>query len=100
MAMTLEKILAILRANEAELRAKGVVHAAVFGSVARGEERPDSDVDVMVDLDPARRLSLFDFASIQGALEDLLHVKVDLAQAKALKRFVKEQAMSEKVDAF
>jgi predicted nucleotidyltransferase len=100
MAITLEKALAILRAHEAALRAKGVLHAAVFGSLARGEARPESDVDVMVDLDPDRRLSLFDFAGIQGDLEDLLHVKVDLAEAKALKRFVKEQAMSEKVDAF
>jgi len=100
MAITLQKALAILRANEPRLRAKGVVHAAIFGSLARGEARSDSDVDVMVDLDPDRRLSLFDFASIRGDLEDMLRVRVDLSQAKALKRFVKEQAMSEKVDAF
>jgi len=100
MAITLERALAILRANEATLRAKGVLHAAIFGSVARGEARPESDVDVMVDLDPVRRLSVFDFAGIQGDLEDLLQAKVDLAEAKALKRFVKEQAVSEQVDAF
>lgn len=100
MAITLEKALGILRAHERDLRAKGVLHAAIFGSVARGEARPGSDVDVMVDLDPDRRLSVFDFAGIQGDLEDLLQVKVDLAEAKALKRFVKEQAMSEKVDVF
>lgn len=100
MAITLEEALAILRANEPDLRAKGVVHAAVFGSVARGEARPDSDVDIMVDIDPGRRIGLFAFASIKQDLEDLLQVKVDLAQAKALRRFVKEQAMSEKVDAF
>ena len=100
MAITLENALAILRAHERDLRAKGVLHAAIFGSVARGEARPESDVDVMVDLDPDRRLSLFDFAGLQGDLEDLFQVKVDLAEAKALKRFVKEQAMSEKVDAF
>ena len=100
MAITLEKALAILRANEPDLRAKGVVHAAVFGSVARGEARTESDVDIMVDIDPERRIGLFGFASIQQDLEDLLQVKVDLAEAKALKRFVKEQAMSEKVDAF
>jgi hypothetical protein len=100
MAITLEKALAILRANEPKLRAKGVLHAAIFGSVARGEAGPQSDVDVMVDLDPDRRLSLFDFAGIQGDLEDMLRVKVDLAEGNALKRFVKEQAMSEKVDAF
>jgi predicted nucleotidyltransferase len=100
MTITLEKALAILRANEPDLRAKGVLHAAIFGSLARGDARTESDVDVMVDLDPDRRLSLFDVVRIQHDLEDLLQVKVDLAQAKALRRFIKEQAMSEKVDAF
>jgi predicted nucleotidyltransferase len=99
-AITLEKALAILRANEASLRAKGGLHAAIFGSVARGDTRPESDVDIMVDIDPERRLGLFGFASLKLDLEDLLKVKVDLSQAKALRRFVKEQAMSEKVDAF
>jgi len=100
MAITLEKALAILRANEPDLRAKGVLHAAIFGSVARGEALAESDVDIMVDIDPGRRIGLFDFLRIKHDLEDLLQVKVDLAQAKALGRFIKEQAISEKVDAF
>ncbi|MGU3666312.1 nucleotidyltransferase family protein [Methylobacterium sp. A49B] len=41
----------ILRANEAELRRRGVLHAALFGSVARGEAHAESDVDVMIEID-------------------------------------------------
>jgi uncharacterized protein len=100
MAITLEKALAILRANERDLRAKGVLHAAIFGSVARGNARPESDVDIMVDVDPGRRLGLFDFVGIKHKLEDLLQVNVDLSESKALRRFIKERAISEKVDAF
>jgi predicted nucleotidyltransferase len=39
---------------------QGVAHAAVFGSVARGDDRPDSDVDILVDLDPAIVVTVFD----------------------------------------
>ena len=46
-------IIAILRENEAPLRQRGVRHAALFGSCARGEQRPDSDVDIMIEVDPA-----------------------------------------------
>jgi predicted nucleotidyltransferase len=56
MPVTLEKAIAILRANQEMLRERGVVHAAIFGSVARGDARPDSDVDIMVDIDPDRHL--------------------------------------------
>ena len=50
--MDREQVIARLRAHERELRAAGVVQLSLFGSVARGEARPDSDVDVAVKLDP------------------------------------------------
>ncbi len=49
---SLERVLAILRSRAPELRRRGVVHVAVFGSVARQDDRPDSDVDVLVELEP------------------------------------------------
>ena len=100
MTITLEKALDVLRANEDMLRARGVVHAAVFGSVARGEGEPDSDVDVLVDLAPSEPVSVFDFVRIKLDLAELMGTNVDLVERKALKRFVEEQALSEKVDAF
>jgi uncharacterized protein len=51
--MKRDEIVKTLKEREADLRAQGVTHAALFGSVARDEQRPDSDIDILVDLDPA-----------------------------------------------
>ena len=50
--MNSQEIIARLRENERALRARGVTHAAVFGSRARGDDRPDSDTDIMIEIDP------------------------------------------------
>lgn len=55
----------------------GAVNVRIFGSVARGEERVDSDLDLLVDLEPGR--SLFDLAALHLDLEDLLGCRVDIA---------------------
>lgn len=100
MSMTLDRALGILRANKDSLRAKGVLHAAVFGSVARGEAKSSSDVDVMVELDPESHMGVYQFVGIQLDLEDLFGRKVDLIEAKALKPFAVESAMQDCVNAF
>ncbi len=57
-----------------------VVELAIFGSAARGELRPDSDIDVMVTFAPDSELSLFDFAGMQSELAQILGRDVDLVQ--------------------
>ncbi|CAA7620750.1 nucleotidyltransferase family protein [Magnetospirillum sp. UT-4] len=74
----LDDILAILRAHQDELKARGVLHAGVFGSVARGEETEDSDVDVALDLDPGRSIGLFAYSGIRIYLADVLGREVDI----------------------
>ncbi|EKE20918.1 MAG: hypothetical protein ACD_7C00429G0008 [uncultured bacterium] len=61
----------------------GVKRAAVFGSVARKEAGPDSDVDILVELDEP--IGLFKFARLNYTLEDALGKKVDLVKSTALK---------------
>jgi predicted nucleotidyltransferase len=96
----INEVIAALRAHEHELRGCGVIHAAVFGSVARGEAGPDSDVDLMVDLNDEVVRSLFDYAGVYVALEQAIGRPVDLADAKRLKAHVRPSALAEAVRAF
>jgi predicted nucleotidyltransferase len=63
-AMNKDHVIATSRAHEAELKSAGVLSLSVCGSVARGEARPDSDVDLNVQLDKQKRISLFEAVEI------------------------------------
>jgi uncharacterized protein len=73
----------------AAAEAHGVRNLRVFGSVARGEDRPDSDADILADL-PAG-LSLFGLARVEAELETILGSRVDLIPAADLKPGVRER---------
>ncbi len=57
--------IAILRQFEPALRQRGVVHAALFGSVARGKKHSGSDLDIMVEIDPDARITVFDYVELK-----------------------------------
>ncbi len=97
---SLPEVIAVLRAHEADLRRRGVCHAAVFGSVARDEQSRASDNDVLVDLDPDAIPDLFTYAGIARELREWLGRDVDLAQRRMLKRHVRPAAEREAVYAF
>ena len=69
--------------------AHGVSNLRVFGTVARGEDRPDSDVDLLADFPPG--LSLFGLGRLEADLEDILGTRVDLIPAAGLKPDVRER---------
>lgn len=100
MTVTLDKILEILRANREMLHERGVLHAAVFGSVARGDAREDSDVDMLVDLRRDKPSGVFEFVRLQSDIAELLGTSVDLVERQALKAGISEAALQEAVDAF
>lgn len=69
----------------------GARNVRVFGSMARGEADAQSDVDLLVDLEPGR--SLLDLARLQRKLEELLTVKVDVVSARGLRDRVRETVL-------
>lgn len=76
-------------------RAHGATRVQLFGSAARGEARPDSDIDLLVDLEPGR--SLLDLVAIKQDLEDLLGREVDVVTEAAVSPYFREQVLHEAV---
>ena len=93
-------ILQILRDHERELKADGIVHLGVFGSVARGDASVYSDIDLLADFDASKRLTLVTLGRLQGRLSELLGVEVDLTSSTWMKEPVRTRAMYEAVRAF
>ena len=61
--MSRDQIIATLRAHESQLRRRGVSHVALFGSAARGEAKPASDIDIMIELEPDAPIGLFEYVA-------------------------------------
>lgn len=93
-------VIARLREHELELKAAGIVRLSLFGSVARGEASPQSDVDLMGDFDRTRGLTLFDMAGLEVRLGEILKTRVDLSDRHMLKEPVRLRAEREAVIAF
>ena len=83
--MRREEAIRLLKQAEPELRARGVVSLALFGSTARGEAEQDSDVDVLVDLDMSRRPTLIDLSGMRLLMEDQLGCRADMAIRDSLR---------------
>jgi predicted nucleotidyltransferase len=90
-------VLGMLRAHASALRERGVTGLWIFGSVARGEARADSDIDLLAEFDPAARLSLVGLASLRAELSELLGAPADLVERSALRPPVRDEADREAV---
>jgi hypothetical protein len=76
-------------------RRNGAVGISLFGSAVRGEDRPGSDLDVLVNLAPGR--TLLDVVAIKQDLEDLLHVPVDVVTERSVSPYMREEILRQAV---
>lgn len=94
--MNLAELLASKRSEILRIAAKhGAHNVRVFGSVARGEADEQSDIDLLVDLEPGR--SLLDQAALWIELQEVLEHKVDVVSARGLKPRIRERVLREAV---
>ena len=104
MNMTREEILKILRDREEELRGLGVEHVSVFGSAARGDSQPMSDVDLIVRLKPGFSQGGFDyfgqFGALRARLAQILKCPVDLVEEPVEAARLQEQIDEDRVLVF
>ena len=98
--MNRNEAIEILRAHAGELRHIGVARAALFGSIARGQTSADSDVDILVELDPAADLDVYDYVGVVQFIERLFPVPVDVANRESLKLHVRPEAERNAIYAF
>jgi len=98
--MKRDQILATLRSHEQQLRTRGVRHAALFGSMARDEAKPESDIDILIEIDPDAQIGVFEYVAITHYLSDLFPVPVDVANRNTLKPHVQPGAERDALYAF
>jgi predicted nucleotidyltransferase len=100
MDKSLTDVLRTLREHEDDLRRLGVEHAAVFGSVARGEARAGSDIDVLVELDRERPMGIFEYARLKLYIGELLDGASDVVNRETLKPLLRENILRDAVNVF
>ena len=99
-AQELPAVVHILRSAAPHLQQLGVRHLSLFGSTARGTHRPDSDVDLLLDLDTRRSIDLFDYAGIVAEIQKLVPQHVDVARRDKLKSHVAPGALRDEINVF
>jgi uncharacterized protein len=98
--MRRDEVIRILRQNEPALRARGVEHLALFGSIARDEGRPDSDIDVVVEITSGRGFSLIEQAGLRLYVSDLFGREADVVIRQDLRQRFRARIVGDEVAVF
>lgn len=93
--MMLDAAKQVLNEEKNRLRTLGVDRVGIFGSVVRGEERPESDVDILLELQPSHNLTLLSLVELEDYLSDRLSRKADIVIGSSIKPLIKEHVYRE-----
>jgi predicted nucleotidyltransferase len=94
------EIVARLRQHRDALNREGIEHLRLFGSKARGDDNPASDVDLLADYDRTRKFTAFDKAGLEVEIAELLKLRVDLCDRRLLREELRARAEREAVIVF
>ena len=95
-----ERVVRLLHAQAPHLRARGLSSLGLFGSMARGEAGPNSDVDLLIETDPAARLGFFELFELREELETLLGRPVQFAFASGMRPWLREWIEDDRIRIF
>lgn len=98
--MTRDEIITKLRANADAIKAEGVSKLAIFGSRARGDERGDSDLDVLIEIAPDAEFSLFNLSGVALLVEDVTGLNAQVSLRRSLSPRMAERIADDIVEVF
>jgi uncharacterized protein len=95
--VSVDHIKEALREEKDNLTRLGIERVGIFGSYVRGEAKPDSDIDLLIDIAPDSMLTLFSLVDIEQRLSEKLNNKIDIVIKSDLKPYIYERILSEVV---